>query len=101
MEVVELETKKQDNMELLVNQIKEMKEKIEMLEKEQYGKEAVELKMQIETGNEEKETGEEPYVQVVSEISSEEEEAAQLNASPALPVYAKASGQSVENITNL
>uniref|UniRef100_A0A915HWI9 Uncharacterized protein n=1 Tax=Romanomermis culicivorax TaxID=13658 RepID=A0A915HWI9_ROMCU len=43
MEVVESETEKQDDVKVLVKQIKEIKQKIEMLEREQYGKEAVEL----------------------------------------------------------
>uniref|UniRef100_A0A915JMN0 Uncharacterized protein n=1 Tax=Romanomermis culicivorax TaxID=13658 RepID=A0A915JMN0_ROMCU len=102
MEVVELETKKQHDVEVLLEQIKEMKRKIEMQEKERYGKEAVELAKQLQTGNEEEEeTSEEPYVKVISEIASEEEEVSQLNALPTPPVYAKAGGQSLENITNL
>uniref|UniRef100_A0A915HGZ1 Uncharacterized protein n=1 Tax=Romanomermis culicivorax TaxID=13658 RepID=A0A915HGZ1_ROMCU len=72
-----------------------------MLGKEQYGRGAVELAKKIETGTKEEETSEEPYVKVVSEIRSQEEEASQLNALPAPPVYAKAGGHSVENITNL
>uniref|UniRef100_A0A915KKC6 Uncharacterized protein n=1 Tax=Romanomermis culicivorax TaxID=13658 RepID=A0A915KKC6_ROMCU len=78
-----------------------MKQNIETLEKERYGKEALKLAKQLETGNEEEEeTSKEPYVEVVSEIASQEEENPQLNAWPAPPVYAKAGGQSVENITN-
>uniref|UniRef100_A0A915L5F9 Uncharacterized protein n=1 Tax=Romanomermis culicivorax TaxID=13658 RepID=A0A915L5F9_ROMCU len=100
MEMEESKSKKQDDVEVLVEQIKEMKQKIEMLEKELYGREAVELAKKMETGNEEEETSEEPYVKVVSEIRSQEEEASQLNALPTRPVYAKAGGHSVENITN-
>uniref|UniRef100_A0A915KSQ8 Uncharacterized protein n=1 Tax=Romanomermis culicivorax TaxID=13658 RepID=A0A915KSQ8_ROMCU len=101
MEIVETETKKQGDVETLGEQIKEMKQKIKMLEKERYGREAVELAKQLETTNEEEEeTSEEPYIEVVSEIASEEEESPQVNALPATPVYAKAGGQCVENITN-
>uniref|UniRef100_A0A915L8K2 Uncharacterized protein n=1 Tax=Romanomermis culicivorax TaxID=13658 RepID=A0A915L8K2_ROMCU len=66
MEILESEMKKQDDVEVLVEQIKEMKHKIETLEKERYQKEAVELAKQLETGNEEEEeTSKEPYVEVV------------------------------------
>uniref|UniRef100_A0A915IC92 Uncharacterized protein n=1 Tax=Romanomermis culicivorax TaxID=13658 RepID=A0A915IC92_ROMCU len=61
MEVVESESKKQDDVEVLVEQIKEMKQKIEMLEKERYRREAVELVKKMETANEEEETSEEPW----------------------------------------
>uniref|UniRef100_A0A915KAU8 Uncharacterized protein n=1 Tax=Romanomermis culicivorax TaxID=13658 RepID=A0A915KAU8_ROMCU len=92
MEAIDPETKKQEDMEILLDQIKEMKQKIKMLEKERYGKEAIELAKQIETGNEKEETSKEPYVEVVWEIASKEEEATQLNALPASPVCAKAGG---------
>uniref|UniRef100_A0A915HNR4 Uncharacterized protein n=1 Tax=Romanomermis culicivorax TaxID=13658 RepID=A0A915HNR4_ROMCU len=82
MEIVESETKKQDDVEVLVEQIKEMKQKIETFEKKR------------------DETSEEPYIEVVSEVTSKEEENPQLNALPPPPVYTKAGGQSVENITN-
>uniref|UniRef100_A0A915IUF1 Uncharacterized protein n=1 Tax=Romanomermis culicivorax TaxID=13658 RepID=A0A915IUF1_ROMCU len=85
MEIVETEMEKQPKVEKLTEQIKEMKEKIEMLEKEKYGKVAIELAKQLENVNAEEEgTSEEPFVEIVSEIG----------------MYAKAGGQNVENITN-
>uniref|UniRef100_A0A915JIE9 Uncharacterized protein n=1 Tax=Romanomermis culicivorax TaxID=13658 RepID=A0A915JIE9_ROMCU len=102
MEIVETETKKQGCVETLGEQIKEIKQKMETLEKKRYGREAVELAKQLESANEEEEeTSEEPYIEVESEITSEEEESPQVNGLPAPPVYAKAGGQSVENIMNL
>uniref|UniRef100_A0A915HLV1 Uncharacterized protein n=1 Tax=Romanomermis culicivorax TaxID=13658 RepID=A0A915HLV1_ROMCU len=63
---------------------------------------AIELAKQLENANaEEEETSEEPFVEIVSEIRSEEEENSRANISPAPPVYAKAGGQNVENIMNL
>uniref|UniRef100_A0A915J5W9 Uncharacterized protein n=1 Tax=Romanomermis culicivorax TaxID=13658 RepID=A0A915J5W9_ROMCU len=101
MEIVETEMEKQPEVEKLTEQIKEMKEKIEMLEKEKYGKVAIELAKQLENANaEEEETSKEPFVEVVSEIVSEEDENPQANVLPAPPVYAKTGGQNVENITN-
>uniref|UniRef100_A0A915L0C9 Uncharacterized protein n=1 Tax=Romanomermis culicivorax TaxID=13658 RepID=A0A915L0C9_ROMCU len=101
MEIVETEMEKQPEVEKLTEQIKEMKEKIEMLEKEKYGKAAIKLAKQLENANaEEEETSEKPIVEVVSEIASEEDENPQANVLPAPPVYAKAGGQNVENITN-
>uniref|UniRef100_A0A915HPA8 Uncharacterized protein n=1 Tax=Romanomermis culicivorax TaxID=13658 RepID=A0A915HPA8_ROMCU len=65
-----------------------------------YGKAAIKLGRQLEDINPEEEgTSEEPYVEVVSEISSDDEETGG-NVLPAPPVYAKAGGQNVENITN-
>uniref|UniRef100_A0A915JAT8 Uncharacterized protein n=1 Tax=Romanomermis culicivorax TaxID=13658 RepID=A0A915JAT8_ROMCU len=62
----------------------------------------VQLEKQLETVNEEEEeTSKEPYVEVVSEIASEEDESPLGNALAALLVCAKADGQSVENIMNL
>uniref|UniRef100_A0A915I723 Uncharacterized protein n=1 Tax=Romanomermis culicivorax TaxID=13658 RepID=A0A915I723_ROMCU len=101
MEIVETKTEKQPEIEKLTEQIKEMKEKIEMLEKEKYGKAAIKLAKQLENANpEEEETSEKPIVEVVSEIASEEDENPQANVLPAPPVYAKAGGQNVENIMN-
>uniref|UniRef100_A0A915KJU7 Uncharacterized protein n=1 Tax=Romanomermis culicivorax TaxID=13658 RepID=A0A915KJU7_ROMCU len=69
MEIVEPESEVQPEVEKLTKQIKEVKEKIETLEKEKYGKAAIELAKQLENVNaEEEETSEEPYVEVVSEI---------------------------------
>uniref|UniRef100_A0A915JVH1 Uncharacterized protein n=1 Tax=Romanomermis culicivorax TaxID=13658 RepID=A0A915JVH1_ROMCU len=100
MEIVETESPKQPELEKLTEQIKEMKEKIEMLEKEKYGKVAIELAKQLENINAEEEgTSEEPFVEVVSEIRSDEEDPG-ANVLSTLPVYAKAGGQNVENITN-
>uniref|UniRef100_A0A915HFH8 Uncharacterized protein n=1 Tax=Romanomermis culicivorax TaxID=13658 RepID=A0A915HFH8_ROMCU len=100
MEIVESESETQPDLEKLTKQIKEMKEKIEILEKEKYGKAANELAKQLENTNAEEEgTSEEPYVEVVSEVSSDEEDSG-ANVLPAPPVYAKAGGQNVENITN-
>uniref|UniRef100_A0A915HG54 Uncharacterized protein n=1 Tax=Romanomermis culicivorax TaxID=13658 RepID=A0A915HG54_ROMCU len=77
-----------------------MREKIEILEKEKYGKAAIELAKQLENINaEEEETSEEPFIEVVSKIGSDEEDSG-ANVLPAPPVYAKAGGQNVENITN-
>uniref|UniRef100_A0A915JQS8 Cyclic nucleotide-binding domain-containing protein n=1 Tax=Romanomermis culicivorax TaxID=13658 RepID=A0A915JQS8_ROMCU len=71
---------KQPKVEKLMEQIKEMKEKIKMLEKEKYGKAAIELAIQLENANaEEEETSQEPFVEVISEI------ARQLLASAAMP----------------
>uniref|UniRef100_A0A915JXZ0 Uncharacterized protein n=1 Tax=Romanomermis culicivorax TaxID=13658 RepID=A0A915JXZ0_ROMCU len=101
MEVVEAKTEKQPEVEKLTEQIKEMKEKIERLEKEKYGKAAIELAKQLKNANtDEEETSKEPFVEVVSEIVSEEDENPQANILPTPPVYAKAGGQNVENITN-
>uniref|UniRef100_A0A915IU56 Uncharacterized protein n=1 Tax=Romanomermis culicivorax TaxID=13658 RepID=A0A915IU56_ROMCU len=102
MEIVETEIEKQPEVvEKLTEQIKEMREKIEILEKEKYGKAAIELAKQLENANAEEETSEEPFVEIVSEIRSEEEENSRANVLPAPPVYAKAGGQNVENIMNL
>uniref|UniRef100_A0A915IV16 Uncharacterized protein n=1 Tax=Romanomermis culicivorax TaxID=13658 RepID=A0A915IV16_ROMCU len=101
MEVVETKREKQPEVEKLTEEIEEMKEKIEMLEREKYGKAAIELAIQLENANtEEEETSKEPFVEVVSEIASEENENPQANVLPAPLVYAKAGGQNVENITN-
>uniref|UniRef100_A0A915HU13 Uncharacterized protein n=1 Tax=Romanomermis culicivorax TaxID=13658 RepID=A0A915HU13_ROMCU len=101
MEIVEPEIKKQHKVEKLTEQMKEMKEKIETLEKEKYGKVAIELAKQLENINaEEEETSEEPFVEIVSQIGSEEDENPKANVLPAPPVYAKAGGQNIENITN-
>uniref|UniRef100_A0A915IZI7 Uncharacterized protein n=1 Tax=Romanomermis culicivorax TaxID=13658 RepID=A0A915IZI7_ROMCU len=101
MEIVETKMEEQPEVEKLMEQIKEMKEKIGMLEKEKYGKAAIKLAKQLENANaEEEETSKEPFVKVVSEIASEEDENPQANVLPALPVYAKAGGQNIENITN-
>uniref|UniRef100_A0A915KA46 Uncharacterized protein n=1 Tax=Romanomermis culicivorax TaxID=13658 RepID=A0A915KA46_ROMCU len=87
-------------LEKLTKQIKETKEKIEILEKEKYGKVVIELAKQLESINAEEEgTSEELFVEVVSEIGSDEE-IPEANVLPAPPVYAKAGGQNVENITN-
>uniref|UniRef100_A0A915HEQ8 Uncharacterized protein n=1 Tax=Romanomermis culicivorax TaxID=13658 RepID=A0A915HEQ8_ROMCU len=100
MEIVKSESETQPDLEKLTEQIKEMKEKIEILEKEKYGKAAIELAKQLENINAEEEgTSEEPYVEVVSEIGSDEE-IPEANVLPTPPVYAKAGGQNVENITN-
>uniref|UniRef100_A0A915KPQ1 3'-5' exonuclease domain-containing protein n=1 Tax=Romanomermis culicivorax TaxID=13658 RepID=A0A915KPQ1_ROMCU len=48
---------------------------------------------------EEEGTSEEPYIEVVSKIGSDEE-IPETNVLPTPPVYAKAGGQNVENITN-
>uniref|UniRef100_A0A915IX12 Uncharacterized protein n=1 Tax=Romanomermis culicivorax TaxID=13658 RepID=A0A915IX12_ROMCU len=48
---------------------------------------------------EEEGTSEEPFIEVVSKIGSDEEDPG-ANVLPAPPVYAKAGGQNVENITN-
>uniref|UniRef100_A0A915KDF8 Uncharacterized protein n=1 Tax=Romanomermis culicivorax TaxID=13658 RepID=A0A915KDF8_ROMCU len=45
-----------------------MKEKIEILEKEKYGKAATELVKRLENANVEEEISEEPFVEIVSEI---------------------------------
>uniref|UniRef100_A0A915JBV7 Uncharacterized protein n=1 Tax=Romanomermis culicivorax TaxID=13658 RepID=A0A915JBV7_ROMCU len=101
MEVVEAKTGKQPEVQKLTEQIKEMQEKIQMLEKEKYRKAAIELAKQLETLNDKEEgTSKEPFVEVVSKIVSEEDENPQANILPAPPVYAKAGGQNVENITN-
>uniref|UniRef100_A0A915HJ30 Uncharacterized protein n=1 Tax=Romanomermis culicivorax TaxID=13658 RepID=A0A915HJ30_ROMCU len=100
MEFVETENEKQPELEKLTEQIKEMKEKIEILENEKYGKAAIELVKQLESINaEEEETSDEPFIEIVSEIGSEEEDP-RANVLPAPPVYAKAGGQNVQNITN-
>uniref|UniRef100_A0A915IF19 Uncharacterized protein n=1 Tax=Romanomermis culicivorax TaxID=13658 RepID=A0A915IF19_ROMCU len=100
MEIVKSESETQPDLEKLTEQIKEMKEKIEILEKEKYGKAAIELAKQLENINAEEEgTSKERYVEVVSEIGSDEE-IPEANVLPAPPVYAKAGGQNVENITN-
>uniref|UniRef100_A0A915KU33 Uncharacterized protein n=1 Tax=Romanomermis culicivorax TaxID=13658 RepID=A0A915KU33_ROMCU len=73
MEIVETESEKQPELEKLTEQIKE-KEKIEILEKEKYGKAAIELTKQLENMKAEEEgTSEELFVEVVSEIGSDEE----------------------------
>uniref|UniRef100_A0A915JST3 Uncharacterized protein n=1 Tax=Romanomermis culicivorax TaxID=13658 RepID=A0A915JST3_ROMCU len=78
-----------------------MKEKIKILEKEKYGKVAIKLAKQLENVNvEEEETSEKPFVEIISEIGREKDENSQANILPAPPVYAKAGGQNVENITN-
>uniref|UniRef100_A0A915INZ2 Uncharacterized protein n=1 Tax=Romanomermis culicivorax TaxID=13658 RepID=A0A915INZ2_ROMCU len=101
MEIVETKTKKQAEVEILAEQIKEMKEKIETLEKEKHGKVAIELARQLESANkEEEETSQEMNIRVLSEIVREEDENPLRNALPASSVCAKAGGQSVENITN-
>uniref|UniRef100_A0A915L4R6 Uncharacterized protein n=1 Tax=Romanomermis culicivorax TaxID=13658 RepID=A0A915L4R6_ROMCU len=101
MEIVETESEKQPELEKLTEQIKEMKEKIEILEKEKYGKAAIKLAKQLESINaKEEETSNEPFLEIVSEIGSQEEEDPRANVLPAQPVYAKAGGQNVENITN-
>uniref|UniRef100_A0A915IBF7 Uncharacterized protein n=1 Tax=Romanomermis culicivorax TaxID=13658 RepID=A0A915IBF7_ROMCU len=101
MEIVETESDKQPELEKLTEQIKEMKEKIEILEKEKYGKAAIKLAKQLESINaKEEETSNEPFLEIVSEIGSQEEEDPRANVLPAQPVYAKAGGQNVENITN-
>uniref|UniRef100_A0A915K1I4 Uncharacterized protein n=1 Tax=Romanomermis culicivorax TaxID=13658 RepID=A0A915K1I4_ROMCU len=100
MEIVEPESETQPDFEKLTERIKEMKEKIETLEKEKYGKAAIELAKQLENVNAEEEgTSEEPYVEVVSEIGSDDE-TPETKYTLAPPVYAKAGGQNVENITN-
>uniref|UniRef100_A0A915IAK0 Uncharacterized protein n=1 Tax=Romanomermis culicivorax TaxID=13658 RepID=A0A915IAK0_ROMCU len=82
MEIVETETEKQPK-------------------KEKYGKAAIELAKQLENVNpEEEETSEEPFVEIVLEIRSEEDENPQANVLSTPPVYAKAGGQNVKNITN-
>uniref|UniRef100_A0A915IC13 Uncharacterized protein n=1 Tax=Romanomermis culicivorax TaxID=13658 RepID=A0A915IC13_ROMCU len=69
MEIVETGSEKQPEVEKLTEQIKEMKEKIELLEKEKYRKAAIELAKQLESINaEEEETSDEPFVEIVSEI---------------------------------
>uniref|UniRef100_A0A915J0Z6 Uncharacterized protein n=1 Tax=Romanomermis culicivorax TaxID=13658 RepID=A0A915J0Z6_ROMCU len=83
MEIVKLEGKEPSEMEQLVDQMKEMKQKIEMLKRERYGREAMELAKKIEANNEEEEeTRGEPHVKVVSEIEGEEEEMPQLSTLP-------------------
>uniref|UniRef100_A0A915J7D1 Uncharacterized protein n=1 Tax=Romanomermis culicivorax TaxID=13658 RepID=A0A915J7D1_ROMCU len=80
MEIVEIESEKQPELEKLREQIKEMEEKIEVLQKEKYGKVAIELAKQLESINtEEEETSEKPFVEIMSEIGS------QLLASAAVP----------------
>uniref|UniRef100_A0A915HM00 Uncharacterized protein n=1 Tax=Romanomermis culicivorax TaxID=13658 RepID=A0A915HM00_ROMCU len=75
MEIVESESEKQPELEKLTEQIKEMKEKIEILEKEKYGKAAIELAKQLENINSEEEaTSEEPFIEVMSETGSDEED---------------------------
>uniref|UniRef100_A0A915IVX1 Uncharacterized protein n=1 Tax=Romanomermis culicivorax TaxID=13658 RepID=A0A915IVX1_ROMCU len=74
-QILERYPKKQLELEKLTQQIKEMKEKIEILEEEKYGKAAIELAKQLENMNAEEEgTSEEPFVEVVSEIGSDKED---------------------------
>uniref|UniRef100_A0A915J6H5 Uncharacterized protein n=1 Tax=Romanomermis culicivorax TaxID=13658 RepID=A0A915J6H5_ROMCU len=86
MEIVESERETQPDLEKLT---------------EQYGKAAIELAKQLEDINPEEEgMSEEPYLEVVSEIGSDDEETGG-NILPTPRVYAKAGEQNVENITNL
>uniref|UniRef100_A0A915K237 Uncharacterized protein n=1 Tax=Romanomermis culicivorax TaxID=13658 RepID=A0A915K237_ROMCU len=83
IEVIETVEKRSTALDILMDAIKIMKEKIETLEKDHYGKEAVELVKKIQTNNEEDEsTSEEQDVEVVLEAASEEDDYLEANTFP-------------------
>uniref|UniRef100_A0A915HJ84 Uncharacterized protein n=1 Tax=Romanomermis culicivorax TaxID=13658 RepID=A0A915HJ84_ROMCU len=105
MEISKPEGKRQTKLNVLMNIVRIMKERIETLEgkveKDHFGKEAIELAKKIQSTNKEEEpTSKEPDVEVLSKARSKEDDVAETNTLPALAIYAKASGQGVEEITN-